>query len=485
MGILPTRRFTGAALLCFALSACGGGSAPKAGAPPVPAQQHARTAQSTSGYDVDLGGGYSGHLSLGFGTNKLGLNGGPQNTGNCPEIPEIQLVNNSANSFAVGLSTFTITVPCVVPATTALEATFFVLQPIPNNVVAGQKLAMSSNVQPNTPIAGSTTITFTPATGQTTFSVPAKSVSGIVALQVSSDPTIAAAQVALPVIPNVTTDVTSSQHGLGTDKLLFSYATSTGNPFYQAACFPGAPSPALAPVGRPKFYCNLDTAGTLDTVFAGTPGTPNTNSNVSFKETVPLDASVLGLDGTLKTFSCQTSTVDSTTQTQTATCASSQFTINHTGGTSFYSNIIASNVNDIKVCTPASAGTDCNAGAASATVIKRPNGDFQLLVADDPTYHPVVGQWTGLLTATIAGDGCVFSTSPTLPLPPPTSTVSYNAAAPAPTGGYAGAGPYVAFEFTPVKNSDSCTISVSEDKAYIQDANTGNGRTAAFTPPLK
>lgn len=480
MGILPTRRFTGAALLCFALSACGGGSTLKASAPPVPAQQHARTAQSTSGYDVDLGGGYSGHLSLGFGTNKLGLNGGPANTGNCPEIPEIQLVNNSANSFAVGLSTFTITVPCLVPATAALEATFFVLQPIPNNVVAGQKLAMSSNVQPNSPVAGSTTITFTPSAGQTTFSVPAKSVSGIVALQVSSDPRIAAQQVALPVVNNVTTDVTSSQ-GLGKDKLLFAYASGAGNPFYQAACFPGAPpsttSPAPVPVGRPKFYCNLDTAGTVATTFTGTPN-QNSTQNVPFTETLPLDASVLGLDGSPKTFTCQTSVLNSDS-TQTATCASKQFTINSTGSTTNYSNIIASNVNDIKICTPATAGTDCNAGAASATTIKKPNGDFQVLVADDPTYHPASGQWTGLLTATIAGDGCVFSTSATLPVP-----TSYSAASLS-NGAFAGTGPNVAFEFTPVKNSDSCTISVSEDPAYIQDATTGKGRTVALTPPLK
>lgn len=496
MRVFRARHFSGIAFLCFSLAACGGGNALKMVSPVGTVQQHALVPQSTSStaspstYNVDLGGGYSGKFSLN--SNQLTVkNSGVFNAGNCPEIPEIELDNNSANSFDVPLTSFSITVPCYITPGTPFEASFFVLQPA--STIAGIKLATA--FAPSTATATSTTLTFTPLAGLTTFTVPAKSISGIAALQESSNSTIAAAQVALPVVSHATTNLTSSQdpnvfgtpgsilpNGKLARSLQVSYAAASGNPLYQSACFPafdssGNLNPQLSTaitVGKPSFFCNLD-PGSATTTFGGL------TSNVTFTVALPPDASVLGLDGPPVNYACVTATQ----------CDTPTFALNATTGTSnptAYSNVIASNVKDLQLCIPLVTGTDCNTVLNdSTTSVLQQHGDFQVLVADDPTYLPTT-QWSGLFTATITSGSCVFSTKKSDSSDLPTSP-AYSDASPAPTNGTTttiGTGPYAEFDITP-KKADTCTISVSEDPKYIvSNVLTPNvGRTATLNVTIK
>jgi hypothetical protein len=103
---------------------------------------------------------------------------------------------------------------------------------------------------------------------------------------------------------------------------------------------------------------------------------------------------------------------------------------------------------------------------------------FKLLVADDPTYKagtPIAPvPWDGLFRIHLSGP-CVLSTTPDSndgDVPPGYSDDQQR-----------GAGPYAQFDITPTGHGP-CTITISEDPAYVTDqsnATNPTGRSASLT----
>lgn len=235
------------------------------------------------------------------------------------------------------------------------------------------------------------------------------------------------------------------------------YTSGTGGSIYSAGCFAyinGGPNPNFPPnvplVGRPSFFCRVD------------PGeSPITfGSTVKFHIDDPkLDASVLGLDGSLNSYAC----TDGLTLTglPTAECDTPQFTAVSSALTSGLTNVIVGNVDDLRLCVPVTENTDCNkltSPAPSRTTVTA-GRDFQLLVADDMTYAPNKGPWDGFFRKAISPP-CTFSTSPDNnngDVPPGYTDSNQQ-----------GVGPFAEFDVTVLRAATgTCTITMSEDPLFI------------------
>ena len=426
MNVLRVWRLAAAVLFSVSLAACGGGGPGTS----VPTQQRSLSPLSVAPADIDLGGGYSGHFALGHEfAHDIEFDRGATGSAPCPSVPVINIVNHSANAFVVDLQSFSIAFPCSVDKK-LFGVSFFPLNPQPA-IVRSLKLGDATGT--------GNTVTFAPTT--TTFTVPPKSISGLAILTETST-----AEVGLPVAPGSTSVLTSSNSHVPTD-LSFFYPSGSGAPVYGSSCFNAFNGNVLNPAlhgvvlaGTPSFFCSID------------PG----NGSITFGNLVKFeigspkpDASVLGLDGNPLNFAC-TSVAPAVCNTPTFTVSSTQFR-----------NVVVGNAADLRLCVPVTENQDCNAltnPAASRTTVSA-GSDFQLLVADDPTYRPNYGVWSGYFVKSISGP-CRFSTSPD------------NNNGDAPPGyddnNQVGKGPFSEFDVTPT-GTGTCTITMSEGPGYITD----------------
>jgi len=295
-------------------------------------------------------------------------------------------------------------------------------------------------------------ITFTPTTKSITLAPHTTYEILVLAEQSTSD-------VAFPVIPGATTNLTANApdviSGTTFNGLTFSYPNASGASNYSAACFPAFTNGQLAPflqnvalVGTPSFYCQLNT--------------PN-NAPITFGQTVkfnilspPPDRAIFEPDGAPQGFACSEPTNNA------SSCNVPQFTIPTT-----YENFIVGNVQDLRICVPATPNVDCNGFGSdpqggTRSYVKCCHGEFQVLVADDPTYKPPTSPsqpWDGLFRMAYTSGVCRASTEP-----------DYNDDAPP---GYTdigqkGVGPAAEFDVTPLAPG-TCTITVTEDPKYIID----------------
>jgi hypothetical protein len=129
-------------------------------------------------------------------------------------------------------------------------------------------------------------------------------------------------------------------------------------------------------------------------------------------------------------------------------------------------------VQSLRLCAPAKPNTDCNGvdndpqgGSRTSVPAKH---DFQVLVADDPTYKPGTPSapvpWSGLFKMVLTGP-CHLSTAPDNDngdVPPGYSD-----------DGQKGVGPNAEFDVTPT-GTGSCVITASEDPKYITDFSNPN-----------
>jgi hypothetical protein len=252
--------------------------------------------------------------------------------------------------------------------------------------------------------------------------------------------------VPIPVVPGVTTVLTAGNTNVPTS-LSFKFTSAHGGSLFTSSCDNAFHGETLDPqlqgvprVGTPSFFCHLD-PGNASITF-GAPinfyiGTPKP------------DASVLGLDGPSKTFTCQEAP-------STTTCGTPTFTIGTDSATTFQ-NVVVGNAEDLRICVPVTDDTDCNAlvePAPSRTTV--PFGQkFQVLVADDPTYRPNAGPWDGNFRSSLSGP-CHFAETD---LGPP-DLPGYSDV------GQQGVGPKAEFDVIPT-GSGVCTITMSEDPRFI------------------
>ncbi len=368
----------------------------------------------------------------------------------CPPPPTISLTNPFPFPITIRLYGFTIHVPCT-PAGALFGASFYQTAPQPTNVTS-TKLGDAT--------ATGNVISFKPVVTSLTF--PSNTTSAIAIRAETST-----SEVALPVAPGSTTNLTSNAPNLPS-VLSFQYTSSTGGTSYSSACFSahdsnGALVPALQGVpiaGTPSIYCNID------------PGT----SSITFGQTVKFfiaapkpDASVFEFDGPSSAYLCSNAS--------TAECDTPSFNV------PTYQNLIVANAKSLVLCVPAVQNTDCNnvndsASPPPSTQTVRAGQQFDLLVADDPTYAPGTANapvpWSGLFTLTFSGQ-CRQDTG------------SDNNNGDTPPGytdaNQTGVGPYAEFDVD-ATGSGTCTITVNEDPKFITDySNPANptGRSTTLT----
>ena len=379
----------------------------------------------------------------------------------CPPPPSIQITNPFGFPIPIDIDSFTIKLPC--SANGLFGASFVQVKPVPQPVspmklgdamVSGRTLTFTSTVE---------NIVLQPGTTS----------------QITILPETSTAEVAFPAFPNgSTTDLTAN--ATTAQKLTFVYQSSSGGT-YSVLCssaFSGNP-PALDPfffgpppvplVGIPEFFCKLRPANNSAISF-GTAGAPNT-----FTITNPNpDRAVFEPDGVAQGFQC-------TDDVQKPSCSVPQFTVPTT-----YQNFIVGNVQDIKMCVPQQTDADCNGlhGSPAPSATSVPNGpDFQLLVADDPTYKAgttstgATAPWNGSLTPSVDSGPCTIDNS-----------VDNNGDAP----GYTdlqppGRGPDAEFDIhtTGVGN---CILRITEDPAFIitdfSDPAHAKGRSQTVAIPI-
>ncbi|MGB6985575.1 MAG: hypothetical protein WBD74_06295 [Candidatus Aquilonibacter sp.] len=372
----------------------------------------------------------------------------------CPSIPPIRFANPFPFPITIEIVGFAARLPCIVQGS-LFGVTFYQIVPQPASI-SPTKLGDAT--------VDRSTITFTPTVKDITL--PAKTVSQIVILSETST-----ADVAFPVVPGATTNLTPIASNLPSGSgLTFTYSAATGEPIYSAACFNAFNDNVLAPalqgvplVGTPSFYCQITPANGSTTTFG---------QIVTFNLTLTQsDGAVFEPDGQPQGFACTTSN----------SCNVPQFTVPTT-----YQTFISGNVQDLRICAPAKVDTDCNnvnndpqGGSRTAVPVKR---NFQVLVADDPTYKPGTASapvpWDGLLRMALTGP-CHLSTSPD------------NDNGDVPPGytddGQKGVGPNAEFDVTPT-GTGSCVITTSEDPKYIINySNPSNPqpRSATITIVIK
>jgi hypothetical protein len=359
----------------------------------------------------------------------------------CPTIPTIQIRNPFPFPITVDIDGFTIKLPCKVDGQ-LFGVTFYQTKPQPK-IVSPIKLGDVT--------AHGSIITFTPSVKQLT--IPAQTTSALSILAETST-----AEVAIPVAPGSTTVLTANAPNVPSS-LSFTYNTATGGSLYSSACFnahdsAGALVPALQNtplVGTPSFYCQINPA----------------NSAITFGQTVQFtigapkpDAAVIQLDGPTQAYACSGTAVN---------CNTPSFNI------PTFQKFIAGNVKDLTACVPQKKNTDCNNinGSPSpppSTNYVKAGQDFQLLVADDPTYKPGTPTfpvpWDGLFRMTLCGPCQLVQgyMPPNLP--------GYNDN---------GQGPDAAFTVKPT-GKGTCTITAAEGKRYITDfSNPANPKARSTT----
>lgn len=366
----------------------------------------------------------------------------------CPSIPPIRVRNPFSVAITIQIYSFAVWLPCT-PGSTLFGASFYQISPLPD-FVSPIKLG---NAQVRYGL-----LIFNPAVHS--FTLPPMTLSNIVILPETSPD-----EVAFPVAPGKTTDLTSNSPDI-TSGLTFTYNRSLGTNTYTAACFNAFTDNVLAPalhgvplVGIPSFYCKI---------------TPINNGTIAFGQLVTFDIgapkpdrSIFEPDGVSQGFAC----------TESSSCNVPGFTV-----PTNYQQFIAGNVRDLVLCAPVTSTLDCNGvsgdtqGGSRTTV---PSGsDFDVLVADDPTYKP------GTEAAPVPWDG-IFRKSVTGQCKLSSSGDANNGDAPPlySDNGQNGTGPYAEFDVTPTAPG-TCTITVSEDPKYITDyTNPGSpvARSASLT----
>lgn len=363
----------------------------------------------------------------------------------CPSPPPIDIYNPFPFPITIQLESFTVRLPC--SSSGLFGATFVQIKPVP---------ALISPVKLGDAKASGYSLTFTPAV--TSFTLAPKTTYQILiaAEQSTSD-------VAFPVVPSATTNLTANAPDIASlptfNGLNISYPNASGASSYSAACFPAFTNGQLAPflqtvplVGHPAFYCQLTT--------------PN-NAPLTLGQTVnftvlspPADRAVFQPDGTTQGFAC------TAPANNASSCNVPQFTIPTT-----YQNFIVGNVQDLRICVPARPSVDCNGfandpqgGTRSSVPCCR---EFQLLVADDPTYAPPASSlqpWDGLFRMVYTPGVCQAS-----------RRAIDNGNAPP---GYSddeqkGVGPAAEFDVRPLA-AGTCTVTVSEDPKFILDDTNPN-----------
>lgn len=363
----------------------------------------------------------------------------------CPSVPPIDISNPFPFPITVNLVSFTVTLPCT--ATGLFGATFVQINPVPA-VITPVKLGDAT--------ASGYSLTFTPAV--TSFTLAPNTTYQILVLAEQST-----SDVAFPVVPSATTNLTANAPNITSlptfNGLNVSYPNASGVSSYSSACFPAFTNGQLAQflqniplVGHPSFYCQITT--------------PN-NAPLTLGQTVnftvlspPADRAVFQPDGTTQGFAC------TAPANNASSCNVPQFTIPTT-----YQNFIVGNVQDLRICVPARPNVDCNGfgnnpqgGTRSSVPCCR---EFQLLVADDPTYAPPTSYlqpWDGLFRMVYTPGVCQASKRD-------------NDNGKAPPGysddGQKGVGPAAEFDVRPLA-AGTCTVTVSEDPKFILDDTNPN-----------
>ena len=365
----------------------------------------------------------------------------------CPTIPPIKILNPFPFPIMINIDTFTVMLPCSVSGK-LFGATFYQIKP---------QAQMVSPTKLGDVMASGQTITFTSTVGNITLQPG-------ITYQITILPEASTAEVAFPVAPGSTTNLTANATNVPSG-LNFTYATASGGTTYSAACFNAFTDGQLAPalqnvplVGIPSFFCQI---------------TPANNAVLKFGQTVNFsivqgkaDRGVLIPDGIAQGFLC----------TLGDSCNLPGFSVPTT-----YQTFIASNVLDLAACVPATANTDCNnvpglpQGGSRAVV---PAGQqFQFFVADDPTYKPTA-HWSGLLQVAAGPAGvCHVDTGPddnNGDAPPGYSDDAQN-----------GIGPDTEFDID-ADGPGTCNLSATEDAKYITDyANPANPTPRSITIQVK
>jgi hypothetical protein len=476
MNVERLRWLAMSALLALAAASCSGGNQqPGPQLAPLPQTPTLSNANSRN-YQLSTADGISIDLrisaSTSLPTSAVALDrsvmlsvpgsGLRQTSTTCPSIPPIRLSNPFSFAITVQIVAFTITVPCSIPGS-LFGATFYQVIPQPATI---DPIKLG-----NATVSGST-IAFSPTVQSITF--PAKTTSQITIL-----PETSTSDVAFPVAPGSTTNLTPISSNLPSGSgLSFTYSTSTGATMYTAACFNAFPSGLLATVlqpvplvGTPSFYCQIvPTSGTSITF----------GTIVTFDVTLSQsDGAIFEPDGTPQGYAC----------TNANTCKVPQFTIGSPSPASsaspapVYQTFISGNVQNLRLCVPATPDVDCNdfdndpqGGSLTTVTLRKFPSDFQLLVADDPTYFnannpgaippsPVPGApspmpsppWSGLFNMSLSGQ-CHLDMRPDNDngdVPPGYTDV-----------GQTGVGPAAEFDVT-ATGAGTCTITAAEDPKYI------------------
>jgi hypothetical protein len=462
MLVLRMRSYIALSLLVLAVASCSGGD--RQTSPPLGSQSAQVKTQTPQTYQLSSGAGISANFTLRASTalpasavtfhdDSSGALAGERRMNaqsDCPSIPPIRIANPFPFPITIEIIGFTAILPCTVQGS-LFGVTFYQVDPQPT-LISPTKLGDAS--------AAGSKITFTPAVKDITL--PAKTVSKVVIL-----PETSTASVAFPVVPGATTNLTPVASNLPSgSSLAFTYSTATGESSYSAACFNAFNGNVLAPalqsvplVGTPSFYCEITPANDAAITFGQT-----VTFNITLSKS---DGAIFEPDGQPQGFAC----------TSSNSCNVPQFSVPTT-----YQQFISGNVQDLRLCVPAKANTDCNnvsgdpQGGSVTTV--SPYRSFQVLVADDPTYKPGTASapvpWDGLLRLALSGP-CQLSTAPD------------NDNGDVPPGytddGQKGVGPNAEFDVVPT-GTGSCVITTSEDPKYIIDySNPSNPqpRSAAIT----
>jgi hypothetical protein len=446
MLVLRMRPHITLAFLILAVASCSGGG--HQASPPVESQAAQPTTQTPNTYQLSSAEGINVNLAIRSSTalpdsavtfhdDSSGATSVDawkmHGKSACPSIPPIRVANPFPFPITIEIVGFTAKLPCVAQGS-LFGVTFYQIVPQPATV-SPTKLGDAT--------VADSKIMFTPTVKDLTL--PAKTISQIVIL-----PETSTSEVAFPVAPGATTNLTPIASNLPSGSgLTFTYSTTSGESIYSAACFNAFNDNVLAPalhgvalVGTPSFYCEVTPANGGATTFGQT-----VTFNIALSKS---DGAVFEADGQPQGFACTTSN----------SCNVPQFTAPTT-----YQTFISANVQDLRLCVPAKVNTDCNnvnndpQGGSRTTVPRK--RDFQVFVADDPTYKPGTASapvpWDGLFRIALTGP-CHLSTSPD------------NNSGDVPPGytddGQKGVGPNAEFDVTPT-GTGSCVITTSEDPKYI------------------
>ena len=376
----------------------------------------------------------------------------PMTVLSCPISPII-LTNNSANAKTTVISSITVKLKCSLQG--LFGASFYQIIPSPTTVVP-LKLGDAT--------ANGMTLTFTPSANVDSVVLASRT-----SYQITILPETSTADVAFPVVPNAPATLTANASSF-TSGLIFKYTTTSGGgTTYTVACQLASTNGILNPeiaglpkVGKPKFFCDVSPADSPSLTF----GQAGSSSNTFTINNPDPDRAVIVGDGTVQGFQCNANASPSCNAPTFVIGSSSQ------GGPPAFQRFISGNVQDLRACVPQSVFVDCNGvtGDTQGGSVTSVSGgrEFEVLVADDPTYMPGTPAapvpWTGKLYASVSG-ACQLNTGPDLDTGdhPPLYT----------DGPVPAIGPNAEFDVNAnfVTTTSTCTFSVTEDPtgAYITD----------------